>query len=343
MITRTVTLLLPLVAISNMPVYADAKPVRADTRTRTVLRTATGSVPMDSWEGRPVVEARINGKGLLNSVVDSRGAMHTAAAATQAHKAEELRVTFVGNEGFMIATGEHKLLVDSLFGPPEAPPLPEAPPPDMLDEIRTGKTPFDAVDLMLVTHAHPDHFVPQAHATQLLANPQTVLVCPVDAAELIEQKCGEYDNIRSRIRTDTPGWGAQVEMNLRGIRLSVLGLRHADEVNYDLSHRAYLIDVGGFKILHLGDALATRRNFAEFGWLADEEVDLAFVPYWLIRSKQGVTLVKDVIRPKHVVAMHIPFKDARQWATGVKRAERDLGTDITVFTRRMETHKYGGR
>ncbi len=340
MLARTASLLLPLVTISNTPVYADAKPVRADPPVRTTLRATTVSGSMDSGQDRPAVEARINGKGSFNSVVDGRGATRTAATM-QAHEAAGLRVTCIGNEGFLITTGRRKVLVDSVFGPPEAPPLPEAPPPDILDKIKSGETPFDNIDLMLVTHAHPDHFVPRAHAAQLLANSKTVLVGPVDAAELIEQECGDYDKIRSRIRTDTPWWGARVEMNLQDIRVSVLGLRHADEVNYDLSHRAYLIEVGGFKILHLGDALATRANFAEFGWLADEEIDLAFIPYWLVRSEEGVTLVKDVIRPKHVVAMHIPFKDAQRWATGVKRAERDLGADIAVFTSRMETRAYG--
>ncbi len=69
--TRTVTLLLPLLAISNPIVYAETEPVRAHAPIRTTLPTTTVSVPMNNWGGRPVVEARINGKGPFKLLIDT--------------------------------------------------------------------------------------------------------------------------------------------------------------------------------------------------------------------------------------------------------------------------------
>ncbi|UCC32579.1 MAG: retropepsin-like domain-containing protein [Phycisphaerales bacterium] len=68
---RTVTLLLPLFTISNTAVRAETEPVRVDAPVRTTLHTTTVSVPMDNWGGRPVVEARINGKGPFKLLIDT--------------------------------------------------------------------------------------------------------------------------------------------------------------------------------------------------------------------------------------------------------------------------------
>ncbi len=68
---RTVTLLLPLLTISNTAVRAETEPGYMGAPIRTTLHTTTVSVPMDSWGGRPVVEARINGKGPFKLLIDT--------------------------------------------------------------------------------------------------------------------------------------------------------------------------------------------------------------------------------------------------------------------------------
>jgi len=69
--TRTVTLLLPLLAISYPAVHAETDPGRTDAPMRTTLHATTVSVPMDNWGGRPVVEVRINGKGPFKLLIDT--------------------------------------------------------------------------------------------------------------------------------------------------------------------------------------------------------------------------------------------------------------------------------
>jgi glyoxylase-like metal-dependent hydrolase (beta-lactamase superfamily II) len=56
----------------------------------------------------------------------------------------------------LAAAGDLKVLVDALFDKPN--PEYRAPAPEVLEKIMKGATPFDGVDLVLVTHNHPDHF-----------------------------------------------------------------------------------------------------------------------------------------------------------------------------------------
>jgi hypothetical protein len=59
------------VTISNLVTYAGTEPVQAGGSIRTTLHTTSVSVPMDNWGGRPVVEARINGKGPFKLLIDT--------------------------------------------------------------------------------------------------------------------------------------------------------------------------------------------------------------------------------------------------------------------------------
>jgi hypothetical protein len=69
--TGTVTLLLRLLMISNPAVFAETEPDQPGTATRATLPPRVVFVPMDSWGGRPVVEARINGQGPFKLVLDT--------------------------------------------------------------------------------------------------------------------------------------------------------------------------------------------------------------------------------------------------------------------------------
>lgn len=68
---RKLAFLLTLVTIANPTVHAGTDPDRTDAPVRTTLLTKTVSVSMNSWGGRPVVEARINGKGPFKLLIDT--------------------------------------------------------------------------------------------------------------------------------------------------------------------------------------------------------------------------------------------------------------------------------
>ena len=71
-----------------------------------------------------------------------------------------LTVTYVANEGFLIACDSHKILIDALFGnfKDDAYYIPSDSTAALMSE---AGPPFDNIDLIAVTHAHLDHFTPE--------------------------------------------------------------------------------------------------------------------------------------------------------------------------------------
>ncbi len=70
----------------------------------------------------------------------------------------ELEITYVANEGFLLAGGGKKVLIDALFdgGIAGYPTIPD----ELRPSLEQARPPFDGVDLVLATHFHGDHFGP---------------------------------------------------------------------------------------------------------------------------------------------------------------------------------------
>ena len=50
------------------------------------------------------------------------------------------------------------------------------------------------------------------------------------------------------------------------------------------------------------------------------EVDVACIPYWLLTSAAGQRFVRDTLRPKHIIAIHVPPREAAEITASVRAA-----------------------
>jgi hypothetical protein len=91
-----------------------------------------------------------------------------------AAQADGVSITFLANEGVLLSGGGRKVLIDALFlryGAEYA-----LPPDSTQRALQAARSPFELVDLILVTHRHGDHFHPEPVAAHLQANPRAHLV-----------------------------------------------------------------------------------------------------------------------------------------------------------------------
>jgi Predicted Zn-dependent hydrolases of the beta-lactamase fold len=70
-------------------------------------------------------------------------------------KTTDLQVTYIANEGYMLKTKHHKILIDALFTDGYA--YFATPSKESLDKIMNAEAPFDSVNLCFLTHYHKDH------------------------------------------------------------------------------------------------------------------------------------------------------------------------------------------
>jgi L-ascorbate metabolism protein UlaG (beta-lactamase superfamily) len=112
----------------------------------------------------------------------------------------------------------------------------------------------------------------------------------------------------------------------------VLELPHAKGARTQVENLGYLVELGGVRVLHVGDAHMAAETFAHFR-LPERRIDVALVPYWYLLEEEGRRLVREQIGARRVVAFHVPPGEH----ASVSAQLRALMPEVRVLTRMMET------
>ena len=237
-----------------------------------------------------------------------------APAATPAQAASErfpdppggeISVTYVANEGFLISAGETKVLVDALYR--EGVPGYEVIPEERRELLETAAPPFDGVDLILATHFHPDHFDAHAVGRHLTSNPAARFVTTEQTRNQMRDLFPEFEVVGDRVIGITPAEGTIREVagihEATGVGLRVANLHHGRD--RPIENIGFLIDIGGMRLLHVGDTEALAPDYARYD-LVSEKIDVAFLPFYQLVFDTWRASVPPAIDADRIVIMHVP-------------------------------------
>jgi L-ascorbate metabolism protein UlaG (beta-lactamase superfamily) len=241
-------------------------------------------------------------------------------------------VTYIANEGVMIEAGGWKILIDALhryYKDAYA-----YPPDDLRADLENAKGKFAEADLVLVSHIHGDHFSAESAGLHLLHNPFASLVSSPQVIDAVKRDFKDSRKFPSRLRTIPYEWKKQKSYT-GNIRISFLGLRHANPQWASIQNFGHVIEIGGLKFLHVGDADMTDENFEAFR-LNEAKIDVAFIPYWFLQSKDGRSLVDRQFGPRHIIAVHVPPAEAN----AIKKELEAYDPRIAVFSEPLETRTF---
>jgi L-ascorbate metabolism protein UlaG (beta-lactamase superfamily) len=267
----------------------------------------------------------------------SRGPVHAPIASPDAAVPAEpnatLEITYIANEGVLIASGDKQVLIDGLHREyePDYPFLPMA----ERNKIETAQAPFDKIDLVLVSHMHLDHFHPESVGLHLKHNSKAVLVSSQQVVDEVQQKFRDYQAIKGRVTGATPPLTEKVFMKVSGVDFEILGLGHGTGRHRTIQNLGHIIKLGGKKLLHVGDADTSVEIFEKFN-LDEEGIDVAFLPFWFLTSANGSALVREHIKPKHIIAVHLSATDGQKEAEQVRQSF----PNAAAFTTLLEKRRY---
>jgi len=99
-----------------------------------------------------------------------------------------------------------------------------------------------------------------------------------------------------------------VDVEARGISVNLLGLHRGSACFQWIQNAGHLFSMDGMKFLHLGYADMDLQSFQSYQ-LAQARMDIAFLHFGFLLEKSGRDLVDHHIKPKHLIAVHIPPED----------------------------------
>ena len=255
------------------------------------------------------------------------------AENTGSPQAATVEITYIANEGVLLSSGGKQVLIDGLHREYERD-YAFLPPADR-EKIETEKAPFDKIDLILVSHRHLDHFHPESVGLHLQHNARATLVSSQQVVEEVEKNFKNYPAISARVTAATPPWKERVAMRVAGIDFEILRLSHGTTRHATIQNLGHIIKLGGKKLLHVGDADTAVENFEKFN-LDEEQIDIAFIPYWFLIGTEGQTIVRDHIKPKQIIAVHISPGESERTITQMKQ----LFPGAVAFTTMLEKKTY---
>ena len=224
---------------------------------------------------------------------------------------DRLTITALANAGVMLSDGRRAVLIDALFrdGVEGYARLDAA----ERARLERAQPAYDAVRLVLVTHWHADHFDAAAVGAFLAKNRRARAVLAAQVAATLADRTD-----RTRIEILTPGHGQISRADVNGLPVAVVRLDHNPSRNFPNEHVGQAVRLGGRLVLHVGDADPKAENFRGAEPLAP--VDVAIVPYWYLVSDAGRAIVRDQLRARQVIAVHIEPEKAERIEADVTRA-----------------------
>ena len=218
-----------------------------------------------------------------------------------------LEVAHVQNAGVLVRGSGRSVLVDALTDLTSEPSQPPRPfdhlSSDALRRLREGRSEAGCVDLVLTTHPHPDHVTASTARAYLSACPRVVSCSP-------EQ--GALGGDRS-IGLDV-SFGATERTTVGNIRLSAMGLHHVstDPGASSLPHLGYVLHLGPWDVVHLGDSAGTSANVEIVERSLTTRRVLLLVPYWFLDDDTSRAWLESFGPGIGVVLLHVdPWRRAR--------------------------------
>ncbi len=171
-----------------------------------------------------------------------------------------LRVTLISNAGLLLEYDGITLLLDGIYGR-EGHPFSNLA-PETWRKLTAGEPPFEKVDYLLFSHAHPDHFSPEMTMEFLRRRevkgvflPQTRSVGESGLADLLKER--GIPAVFLSEQTDRAAFRIEPEITVRAF--STL---HLDKKFRQVHHFCYLISFGEKNILFTADVDYTTEDFS---------------------------------------------------------------------------------
>jgi L-ascorbate metabolism protein UlaG (beta-lactamase superfamily) len=258
-----------------------------------------------------------------------------------AGQSKNLAITYIANEGFLLQSEHHKILIDALFD--ESYGTFQVPDKTVLQNIQQSVAPFDSIDALLLTHYHKDHCNPALINKYLAKHPATPFVTSKPSLVFIDGECFGFVARQAQFREMTPPANRSVAQTIGDIPVTAYGLKHLTYLKNGIDLEQYMFNVSfyftmdGISVFHSGDVMpdafalyqAQHKNW-------QLHTDVAFLYYKILEAEpKEVKRVLDMLHPRYIVPMHIPSAEVAQWQAKLPELRKQY-PNILFFAQPME-------
>lgn len=216
----------------------------------------------------------------------------------------DVTIVQLANQGVIIEDGiSTRVMIDGLVVEPYS--IYGGLPVELHSYFRTASGPFAGIDLALASHQHHEHNQP-FHACAFMQNSAgTQFASSAQVLDLMREKCRDFTLKSPRLRILEPQYEQPEILRVKDATVQVFLLTHGSGRDAWLQNFGHLVEIGGMRILHIGDAAAEAADFARAG-VDRMNIDIALIPFWYFQPGPGAGIIRRFLDTPHKVALHVP-------------------------------------
>lgn len=225
----------------------------------------------------------------------------------------DVTITQLANEGAIIDDEQTRVMIDGMVVEPYS--IYAGLAPEAAAHFGHASGPFSDIDLVLVSHRHHDHNQPAFACEFMQESSGSKLVTSAEVIGLMREKCRSFASESKRVVAVDPQPGETVVIEEEGARVTVFSLSHGKRKYAKIENYGHLLELGGVKVLHIGDAAMDPADF-ELAGLAGVDVDVAFIPIWFFQPGPGESVIRGFLDAPLKIAVQVPpdeVAEARQF------------------------------
>ena len=240
-------------------------------------------------------------------------ALGLAVSSAPAAEAPGVEVTFLANAGVLLRGGGRAVMIDGCvreryleYG---------AVPDEVWRRLLAAAPPFERLDLVLVSHAHRNHFQTAAARELLLARREARLVAHREVVAALRENWSAWSEVAARVvevsaTAEAPGSWQDGDL---AVELRPLPHGEARTLPANLAH---VVKIGGRTVVHVGDAEAAPRQIAAAG-LAGRRFDVGLLPYWYWLGEPWRSARDALSGTLGTIALHVPLGEEGTALAGI--------------------------
>ncbi len=245
----------------------------------------------------------------------------------------EVKITFLGNHGYLLSDTKGKILIDGFLGESYA--IFEGLEPGAVKAMQQASGVFKGVDISLASHRHFEHFQPDTACSFIKASKATLMVSSAQVITVLRERCKPFAKAHPKVKVVQLKPGVPAIYKQGGAKVEIFPLSHGVGKYASLQHYGHLMTVGGKTILHIGDAAAAPADFIAAG-LQNRKIDIALVPYTYFHRPSGKLILSQYLSSAIKIVGHIPPKEVLEIAAAI-RADYP---DAVIFDQRMSSKTF---
>ncbi len=217
------------------------------------------------------------------------------------------RVGYVANSAVFVEQGETKIIMDmfmeSGFGQYRL--VPER----FKDALTNDEYNFAGIDAVFVSHAHDDHFDARGVIAYMRSHLDVQLYAPKQAVDKMRAFLADESNIFERVVEIDLAVGEIAAHNIGDLKVEAIRIPHSGGARHaSVANIVYRVTLDhGVTIMHMGDASAQPGDYHVKEYWSARQTDMAFPPYWLYLSEDGLGIVDTHIHADKSRAIHVPY------------------------------------